>query len=306
MRSAHGRRDEPRRRGRRVLGLAVDEEDVVYWSDGGNLYRGDAGELTFLTHSETGDIQAIAVDSASLYFTLASGRLEAMPRTGGAWSQLAAGLLVSTDRLFLFGKSFIASGTDTSGAGRVLRVDGDGSVHVLFESTYAPVSIARDDAFLYVATSTAITRVDPETAATTTLVSDARYLQSVAVDGTRLYFFAVDPTDATRPAGVFVLPKTGGNPALFFTPAIAFSNGALAVDASGLYVTTSVCCLEESPHELGELWRVPADGAAQNLAGGKPGQPEPGFAFGDVVLGPRAVYWTSAAELDAGIHELCE
>ena len=294
-----------------VGSLTVDERDFAYWISGSrDVARYDGTDATVLVHYTDDYVTALALDGDHLVYTLESGTLAAVPRDGGepvtiGWAlpfTFASDMHVRALEPRSDG-SFVIVGGDAADQANVVVVDAGGAVQEVWFAPFRLVAAAADASFAYVAMETgdnltSIARVDVAAGTATTLADGFQNVAALALDATQLYVLSqtYDWKPAAKwPAGVLVMPTSGGEPAVLFTPAGSYDTGAIAIDATGVYASTST--------KVGDLWKVRLDGEATHLAGWQGDV----VTYGGIALGPRAVHFVvTHSDGTQGVHELCK
>lgn len=245
------------------LGVLAADDRHVYWVDGGIHRRAHGGaapaERLFVSD---GWIDRLAVGSADVFFSDDGYRLRAIPKSGGAPSELAAldegltGLVADGDgvwvltgsRLERWSRELDEKKLELPGAGTTLAIDR--------ARGEAFVTVRDGDATLY--------RVDLASGKATALSSEWFFADALAigVSGSSIVAAVRD--------GLVMMPRAGGE-ASFAMPATAY---AIAVDDRGYAVSTSNALIAqlrgEPPRVLGtsnqSWWSGSSPGVA--LGGG--------------------------------------
>jgi hypothetical protein len=268
--------------------LAVDGDTVFWGTTDGRVQRHDASGAQVLAQ-EASSIDSVAFAADTVYYTT-RGALRAVPAAGGpavvVADQLGQPFALSVDQ----GVAFLLDRGDGIGAGRALRVEGDGTVIPLVVGLDLPTGLAVDASSVYVACGFALSggglldgpllRVPKTGGPPAVVTSGLKEPSSVAVQDPRVYFIdQVDAQFADR-GGIEVVDASGGV-ATTIAPTPGVLPVDLTVDPSGVYFTTY------SNTTGGALVSAALDGSHTT-----PLAKTPGAVYGAVRTSARAIYWT--------------
>ena len=293
--------------------LALDGDDVFWGTTDGLVEKRDSGGTGVLA-SEASSIDAVAIDATRVYYTT-TGVLHAVPRAGGPATVIATKLgqpfALTLDSST--GSFFVLDYGAGITAGRVLRIEMDGTLSELLNGLDVPTGLTVDATSVFVAAKAVLMggqlvdgpllQIPKVGGLGAALLTGLHSPSSVAVDASRVYFIEQLDAQSTLHGGLRATPKGGGNTTtLAQTPDVMPLD--VFVDASA-YVTTYSAQIPNQSQ--GTLLRVALDGSATTQLAATPG-----VLYGAVRTSPTAVYWTinwltGQAPADrASVRKLCK
>ena len=239
--------------------LVVDETHLV-WSTGESISALAKATGTVSTIVANGTVQRLTTDPTSVYWTVASGDVNAASKTGAESRALATSqsnpLAISAGAAMVYWANAVGASTgtngDPNGGGAVLSVSPSGGVAATVLATQDnPVALMTDGAYIYwgnqgdstngTVSIAAVDGTNPQT-----LASNVAQLHTVVGDGVSVYYSSLDGSVSAVPVSgaawmttnqttVDMAPGTSSTQS--GTPLILGPAGtvSLAMDATSLY-----------------------------------------------------------------------